>query len=519
MIGMTGKTAHNNAVTQRKQIASAVSSLRNKADMLTARRNASPSKDFNIVFCGVFSSGKTSLINALLNLNLPTGIVPVTKIITQIKYGSRYRVLLEKKGEASSEIDYNYACDIIAGKIRFPRDEISKIIIEIPSKLLQSGISFFDTPGIEDSEKGIDDVTKAALKEANLAVMCFNPTVLMDMTEAEFLKTLQQLTGGNCAFVINCMNYINTAEQLRDIEERADNVFKNYGNPSTVGKGTYFEVCSIPEYLNLNGFDKWLEALITYKAEQIKRISSQSLYKFKANDLCDEIKLEISKLESELKRIKQENLKKKTDRQKRIDIKIDEIREIQKKQSTNTLEQTVNGEIDKIGCYNFVSIAEEAINKRSKEYIVNFFGALRRNSFKPEDYNVDENRYKIMAAATAKKVNVAKPISTRHTKSWSDRIFEGIDNALSGFNPIEFDSKYYYTYNDYKSAAKQRFRLFGIPAVNQLTETIVNQYIKYLEGEKNSVIEESGEEADYLQNSIKSLQKLQNDLKIKFSIT
>ena len=44
---------------------------------------------FCIAFCGVFSSGKSSLLNALLDCGnvLPTGINPVTKIITRIRYG------------------------------------------------------------------------------------------------------------------------------------------------------------------------------------------------------------------------------------------------------------------------------------------------------------------------------------------------------------------------------------------------------------------------------------------------
>ena len=46
--------------------------------------------DFTISFCGVFSSGKSSILNNLLDcadFKLPVGVFPITKVITRIRYG------------------------------------------------------------------------------------------------------------------------------------------------------------------------------------------------------------------------------------------------------------------------------------------------------------------------------------------------------------------------------------------------------------------------------------------------
>jgi hypothetical protein len=50
---------------------------------------------FNLLVVGQFSRGKSTLMNALLGADLlPTGIVPLTSVITTVRYGSRKQVVL-----------------------------------------------------------------------------------------------------------------------------------------------------------------------------------------------------------------------------------------------------------------------------------------------------------------------------------------------------------------------------------------------------------------------------------------
>jgi len=52
---------------------------------------------FNLVVVGQFSRGKSTLMNAILGKSyLPSGIVPVTSVITAVSYGSRERVVLRQ---------------------------------------------------------------------------------------------------------------------------------------------------------------------------------------------------------------------------------------------------------------------------------------------------------------------------------------------------------------------------------------------------------------------------------------
>src|SRR6266568_8734401 len=54
---------------------------------------------FNLVVVGRFSRGKTSLMNAVLGSDrLPTGIRPLTSVITTVSYGSSEKAVIHYAG-------------------------------------------------------------------------------------------------------------------------------------------------------------------------------------------------------------------------------------------------------------------------------------------------------------------------------------------------------------------------------------------------------------------------------------
>jgi ribosome biogenesis GTPase A len=54
---------------------------------------------FTVVVAGRFNRGKSSLMNAVLGMDrLPTGLVPLTSVITSVRCGTSERVLLDYYG-------------------------------------------------------------------------------------------------------------------------------------------------------------------------------------------------------------------------------------------------------------------------------------------------------------------------------------------------------------------------------------------------------------------------------------
>lgn len=129
---------------------------------------------FNLVVVGRFSRGKTSLMNALLGTDrLPTGILPLTSVITTVSYGSTEKVQIEfEGGSIGFDIPIEALTDYITergnpGNVR----RIRKARIALPAELLRRGFHFVDTPGLGSAISANTRTAEGFFPEAD-AVLC-----------------------------------------------------------------------------------------------------------------------------------------------------------------------------------------------------------------------------------------------------------------------------------------------------------------------------------------------------------
>jgi GTP-binding protein EngB required for normal cell division len=106
---------------------------------------------FNLMVVGRFSRGKSTLMNAILGgAHLPTGIVPLTSVITTVRYGSRQQVVLHFKDFGlSREVPLSQIADYVTqqgnpGNAK----KIAWAEIQLPIEILRRGFFFVDTPGL-----------------------------------------------------------------------------------------------------------------------------------------------------------------------------------------------------------------------------------------------------------------------------------------------------------------------------------------------------------------------------------
>jgi GTP-binding protein EngB required for normal cell division len=125
---------------------------------------------FNLVVVGRFSRGKTSLMNAMLDTeNLPTGIVPLTSVITTVSYGSSARAFIEHEGWAiAEEITLDALPDYVTQQGNpGNRRRVAVARVELPVELLRRGFHFVDTPGLGSSILENTRTTERFLPEAD----------------------------------------------------------------------------------------------------------------------------------------------------------------------------------------------------------------------------------------------------------------------------------------------------------------------------------------------------------------
>lgn len=104
---------------------------------------------FNLMLVGRFSRGKSTLINAILGAaHLPTGILPLTSVITTVRYGSRTQVVLNfNDRQLRQEIPLSRLAEYVTqqsnpGNVK----NVAYAEIELPVELLRRGVFFVDSP-------------------------------------------------------------------------------------------------------------------------------------------------------------------------------------------------------------------------------------------------------------------------------------------------------------------------------------------------------------------------------------
>ena len=123
-------------------------------DLLSASRDlqARLAEDlFNLLVVGRFSRGKSTLMNAMLGGDyLPTGIVPLTSVITTVRYGSRRQVVLHfTSGGLNHEVPLSRLAEYVTQKEN--PGNVKKVAyaeIQFPIELLRRGLFFVDSPGL-----------------------------------------------------------------------------------------------------------------------------------------------------------------------------------------------------------------------------------------------------------------------------------------------------------------------------------------------------------------------------------
>jgi small GTP-binding protein len=129
---------------------------------------------FNLVVVGRFNRGKTTLMNALLGMDrLPTGILPLTSVITRVLYGSTEKVQIEFE---SGGFGFDIPMEALAGYITENGNpgnvrRIRQARVALPAELLRRGFDFVDTPGLGSAIEENTRTTEGFLSEAD-AVLC-----------------------------------------------------------------------------------------------------------------------------------------------------------------------------------------------------------------------------------------------------------------------------------------------------------------------------------------------------------
>lgn len=147
-----------------------------------------------VALLGRVSSGKSSLVNALLGQALlPVGAVPVTAVVTRVRYGDVLRIRaidLEGRVEeiAADTLPQYIAESGNAGNRRHLRE----VTIEVAAEILQGGVVLTDTPGLGSLHAAASAHALTYLPRCDLGIITIDASATLSMQDADLARALQQ---------------------------------------------------------------------------------------------------------------------------------------------------------------------------------------------------------------------------------------------------------------------------------------------------------------------------------------
>ncbi len=183
---------------------------------------------FTVLVMGIFSSGKSSMINALLGEELlPTGFLPETAVIGEMHYGETKKITMyPKKGmweggdkpfnlpnPSREEISKYASIDNEAGINCKAEDsdriqsKFEKMVIQWPLEILKDGVVLVDSPGINDPYNN-DYITRSYLPTADAIIYVMNSQQAYGKTDKEQLREINGLGLRNIIFAYSYFDII-----------------------------------------------------------------------------------------------------------------------------------------------------------------------------------------------------------------------------------------------------------------------------------------------------------------------
>ncbi len=178
--------------------------------------------EFNLAVLGQFKRGKSTLLNALLGVEiLPTSIVPLTAIPTFIRYGEKYTVRVTFKDPEKSQEGMSGDIGEIKGFLyRFvtesenPKNKfgVSHVDIMLPVSILSEGLVLIDTPGIGSTFQHNTEATLNFLPQCDAALFLVSADPPITEVEVDFLRAAREKIP-KFFFVLNKIDYLSLDEK------------------------------------------------------------------------------------------------------------------------------------------------------------------------------------------------------------------------------------------------------------------------------------------------------------------
>jgi hypothetical protein len=162
------------------------------AERLDATRARLVGRNVPVAVVGEFKQGKSSLVNALLRTDVcPVDADIVTAVPTIVSYGRRPSVVAHIAGADGAEttqtkVPFERLREYVTRND--PDEKLRAVEVQLNRRLLASGLSFIDTPGVGGLDSAHGNLTLGTLPLADTALFVTDARQELTAPEVDFLK-------------------------------------------------------------------------------------------------------------------------------------------------------------------------------------------------------------------------------------------------------------------------------------------------------------------------------------------
>lgn len=174
---------------------------------------------FNLVILGQFKRGKSTFINALLGESLlPTAIVPLTSVVTILRYGPELRVEVHFLDGHQEEVALPDLPSYITERGN-PQNKkgVKEVVVLYPSPYLKGSVRVIDTPGTGSVYRHNTDVAYNFLPQVDAGIFVVSADPPLSGSEHQFLKDVRGYVD-KLFFVLNKIDQVSEDERLESLE-------------------------------------------------------------------------------------------------------------------------------------------------------------------------------------------------------------------------------------------------------------------------------------------------------------
>lgn len=279
-------------------------------------------KEIFVPLIGQFSAGKSHLLNNLFDRKiLPTMSSETTAFLTYISYSSDENVYLTKKDGSRVEISFSQLSklsqktlemDMSISELKMPvsEDDIESVHVYLHHPLLQNGLVFIDTPGLNTLIQRHENRTQTLLPQANAVIYVLGKSVTD--SDLAIIKQIDSL-GIDTIFVRTRLDEVKESEgeKIEDVlQKNVSHIQKVLQkDPVMYGVTNETEFLSMPKWRSrMDDLYTYLSHHVSSQVAELKELSIKNRLTLVASVMLQELQ-ERKQQEQELKLIDDDVLK------------------------------------------------------------------------------------------------------------------------------------------------------------------------------------------------------------------